>query len=211
VARLEAGESVAIGGAESYATFCARVDAALARLRDALDPGEHALVVSHGGVIGALVSGVLGLRDEAALPLGVVEHTSLTSLSLEVTGRVALHVFNDASHLAETDASALVLVAAPASTVARGAFVAIYDADDEDDGLDAIAARLRSRHPTGAVAVCAAPSRVHRWVRALLGGRSVDDPSALADAVAGTSARIGTIEGRLALLDYGVACDVSAD
>lgn len=164
--RLQAGEDVAIGGGESYLTFCSRVDRALSQLVATLTPGAHALVVCHGAVIGALVSGVLGLRDEATVPIGVPMHTSLTTLEFEQPDRPSLRVFNDASHL----------------------------------GASALDAPTSER-----IAVRGEPAVIRRWIEGVLwpdASRAV--PAALREPPEGALAHVGAIDGRLALLDYGV-------
>jgi probable phosphoglycerate mutase len=54
-------------GGETYEELGARVMAALARVTDRLPPDGRALIVSHAGVMHALVRGLLGAEAEASL------------------------------------------------------------------------------------------------------------------------------------------------
>lgn len=221
LARLEAGEDIALGGGESYEAFCARVDGAFTRLRARLEPGQHALVVCHGGVIGVLVSAVLGLRKVRELPIGRAINTSISELSFAPDGAATLHVFNDSLHLSELSlfphpvemARALALVCGQAPHAAYGAFAAHYDAELHLDDLwrDASAAernfaslhqRVCARHPEHRVALSAAAESIRRWVGETLGGEAeprvgLPFTGALCHVTAGPK--------RLLLLDYGVS------
>jgi broad specificity phosphatase PhoE len=101
IARLKAGEDLPLGGGESFAMFAARVDAALARVRASLAPGDHVLIVCHGGVIGTALSGLLGLRGSRRFPLARVSNTSISEVLLggEREDDVVLRVFNDGRHV----------------------------------------------------------------------------------------------------------------
>ncbi len=97
VLALRAGEPVKVGGGESWPDLHDRVDAAFARVRANATPGSHVVVVAHGGVISALVAGVLELRDRRPRPLGRIVNTAMTTFRIE--GRVVELVrLNDASH-----------------------------------------------------------------------------------------------------------------
>ena len=54
---LADGQDIPLGGGETHAEFSERIDAALEWLCGDLDPGQRLLVVCHGGVIGAALSG----------------------------------------------------------------------------------------------------------------------------------------------------------
>jgi glucosyl-3-phosphoglycerate phosphatase len=100
MASLAAGEEVPMGGGgETWLTFGARARAALDGLVADMGEGEHAVVVTHGGVIHAIVSSVLGIRrGRGPWPIDRVGNTSLTDL-VAVDGRVEVHRYNDAAHL----------------------------------------------------------------------------------------------------------------
>lgn len=96
---LAAGQEVAAGGGETWNGFCARVDAALAALEQRLLPGERALVVTHGGAIHALVSGLLRFRSRGRP--WPVEHGGNTAVTVLVGTGAGMQVraLNDDAHL----------------------------------------------------------------------------------------------------------------
>lgn len=97
LAELAEGKDMRWGGAESYREFVTRIDAALESLVASLQPGQRALVATHGGVIHAVVAGLLGFRDSPRpWPVGRITNASMTTF--DVTPR-KLRVFNDAGHL----------------------------------------------------------------------------------------------------------------
>lgn len=135
VRALRAGEPVRIGGGESMPEFEARVDAGIEALRG----GEGRVVlVTHGGVIRALATRVLGLRGRRSSLVGV-SNTSLTVV--RATGPMAIEVYNDASHLDPGDqGSGLISMPVPATRVA---VVASAEGEPDDRALtDAILAGL---------------------------------------------------------------------
>lgn len=105
---LRRGERVRIGGGESMDEFEARVDGVFDELR-ATHAGQRVLAVTHGGVIRALLTRILGVRGGTS-PLVGASNTSLTVLECR-PGPPAVAVFNDALHLdpGEGDASVLPL------------------------------------------------------------------------------------------------------
>jgi len=97
---LMAGEDVPIGGGETWGGFCARVDAAVESLAARLGEGERAAVVTHGGFIGAYLSGLLRFRSRPRP--WPVEHPANTAVTVILTGNGGPRVrtLNDATHLA---------------------------------------------------------------------------------------------------------------
>lgn len=95
---VEGALDVRIGGGESWLDMYRRVDEAFERLRERLSPGDRALVVTHGGVIHGLLSGLLGLRDRQPRPLGRVANTAVTTVRIDGDS-VELVKYNDVSHL----------------------------------------------------------------------------------------------------------------
>lgn len=87
-----------IGGAESIPVFEARALAALDAVIGRGRPGQRALVVTHGGVIRAIVMRLLGLRGR---PLVGATNTSITHLRVS-EGRVRLVSYNCDAHLGPT-------------------------------------------------------------------------------------------------------------
>jgi broad specificity phosphatase PhoE len=97
---LMAGEEMPIGGGETWGGFCARVEAAVESLAARLGAGERALVVTHGGFIGAYLSGLLRFRSRPRP--WPVEHPANTAVTVILTGSGGRRVrtLNDATHLA---------------------------------------------------------------------------------------------------------------
>lgn len=153
---LQRGEPVKIGGGESWPDLEARVDAALGALFDGLPDGGRALVMTHGGVIHALVSGVLGLRARRFRPIGRIMNTAVTVLRLRgapgtAGAAVGIRRYNDASHvgprseyleeLLADGAGAVAMLSAPGDGAHRdwypalGPVAALETADVALDGL----------------------------------------------------------------------------
>ncbi len=218
LARLEAGEDIALGGGESYGDFCARIDGALAQVLADLAEDEHALVVCHGGVIGAAVSGALGLRSLRELPISRVFNTSISELAYDAEGTARMHVFNDSLHLAglslfphpvEMKTALGLVVGAP--NPAFGTFAAHYDyergldpgmrtwVDDETPSFFEVAGAVRMRHAAHRVALSASPSQVHAWAHELLGAQEK-----LALPRVGALCHV-SLDARVALIDYGLS------
>jgi len=98
MAALMRGDEVRLGGAETWQGFCARVDTALAALLARLEEGGRALVVTHGGVVHAVVSELLGFRRRGRpWPMEHVRNTSVTVVTFDESPQ--LRVLNDATHL----------------------------------------------------------------------------------------------------------------
>lgn len=223
LAQLNAGDDIAIGGGESYSSFCLRVDAALDELRRSLDPGDHALVVCHGGVIGAVVSGALGLRGVRSLPIARVLNTAITELSWDASGHVTVNVFNDSLHLAELSlfphptemSGALALVCGGAPDPAFGSFDAHYDfelglsellagAAGAGATFAAVHAGVRARHPEHRVALSASAARILGWAGETVWNERVP-VGRLREPRPGALCHVSACEGRVALVDYGVS------
>jgi len=149
MARLKAGEDIPMGGGESYRSFSTRIDRALTKLRTELKAGDHALIVCHGGVIGTLIAGMLGLRGRARWPLGRASNTSVSEVLLDGDGGT-LCAYNDASHLLplsmwpqrEEGAPCIALVSDADPDAAQGEIAERYDARSKRRGavpaLDAL-------------------------------------------------------------------------
>lgn len=88
-----------IGGGESWPEVFARADAAFDDIRRRLPNGGRAIVFTHGGIIGSILAGLLGVRDCFPWPLGRMRNTGRTTVRLEGT-RIELVSHNDDSHLA---------------------------------------------------------------------------------------------------------------
>ncbi len=94
---LMAGEDLQFGGGEWLGAFRERIIDAYWELADSLDDGEEAAVVTHGGVVWAILNHLLGLegRPSYLVPLS---NTSVTRTDIS-DGQAQVTVFNDASHL----------------------------------------------------------------------------------------------------------------
>ena len=68
-----------IGGGESWPEVFARADSALASIRERLPGGGRAVVFTHGGIIAAILAGLLGVRESFPWPLGRMRNTGRTT------------------------------------------------------------------------------------------------------------------------------------
>lgn len=100
LAAMAEGRPVKLGGGESVPEFEARANAALDALIRTSGEGDRVLVVTHGGVIRAIVMQILGVQGRRVL-IGA-GNTSLTHLRVE-GGSVRLVSYNCASHLAREE------------------------------------------------------------------------------------------------------------
>lgn len=96
--RLFTGEDFAIGGGERMSAFRDRIATAYDELADDLDDGEEAVVVTHGGVIWAIVNRVLEPPNGTA-PVIPSHNTAVTRIRVHDDGTTQLYMFNDATHL----------------------------------------------------------------------------------------------------------------
>jgi len=171
--RIRRGEPVKIGGGESWEDLHARVDAALERLRARLAPGQRALVVSHGGVIIGLTSGVLHSRSRRLQPFGRMVNTGVTTLRHE-GGRWVVTRYNDSTHLAPVGALTSEQHANGDTVLALVGFDGAADAPDEGGrmrgGALAAAEQLASWYPE-LEAVYAHPERGPRNFAAVFATR----------------------------------------
>jgi len=98
IAALKDRRTFAIGGGESWPEVFQRADASLAALRHRMPDGGRAIVFTHGGIIAAILSGLLGVRDRFPWPLGRMRNTGRTTLRFSAD-RVELVAHNDDSHV----------------------------------------------------------------------------------------------------------------
>jgi probable phosphoglycerate mutase len=98
IAALKDRRTFAIGGGESWPEVFQRADASLQALRQRVPEGGRAIVFTHGGIIAAILSGLLGVRDRFPWPLGRMRNTGRTTLRFS-EGQVELVAHNDDSHV----------------------------------------------------------------------------------------------------------------
>lgn len=130
VMALRRGDPVRVGGGESIEEFEARIDRFFDELC-ARYADQDVLAVTHGGVIRALVSRVLGARGRPNPTVGVF-NTSLTIVHVD-GGPPRIHTFNDTLHLDPGDRDSSIL-SPPAATV-RLALIAACEANEPDRHL----------------------------------------------------------------------------
>jgi broad specificity phosphatase PhoE len=88
---------------ESFSEFCARVEAALARLTARLGRSKTALVFTSGGAISAVARALLGLADERTMPLSyTLANASVTKVIVGGSG-VRLMSLNEHAHFEGLD------------------------------------------------------------------------------------------------------------
>jgi broad specificity phosphatase PhoE len=232
IQRLKHGEDVPLGGGESYASFAKRIDGEVARLRASLAPGEHALVVCHGGVIGTALSGLLGLRAHGHWPFTRISNTSISEVVWGADD-VELRVYNDALHLrplgqypSRDDVStAVALVADEEPDGLHGEFSAQWDArapgpvalgalerllyalpdvSPDPELVHAAVLELATTHPEQRVALCLRAALIHAFAEdALWSGKQ--RTARLAPPSRGALCHVASIRGQSTLLDYGVS------
>lgn len=98
IVALKERQTFAVGGGESWPEVFARADGALGALRERMPQGGRTIVFTHGGIIAAILAGLLGARGRWPWPLGRMRNTGRSTLRF--TGdRVELLGHNDDSHV----------------------------------------------------------------------------------------------------------------
>ncbi len=110
-ALVERGEDPPRGGAESLADLRRRAGAAVERLARA-HPDQTLLVVTHGGVVRALLSSITAAAPDLAAPQHHIGNTSITVVLRSPAGW-DIGVVNDMSHLEGSPQAPDVLSAPP--------------------------------------------------------------------------------------------------
>jgi broad specificity phosphatase PhoE len=96
--RLFAGEDFAPGGGEPISDFRSRIVEAFERLVDSMEDGTDAAVVTHGGVVWALIGEILGSGTQASRT-GPPSNTGISQIRIADDGSRQVSVLNDATHL----------------------------------------------------------------------------------------------------------------
>lgn len=93
-----------IANGETWIEFGERAEAAVVAACAGLQRDDNVLLVSSGGVIGRLVSSVLGAGPDAAVQLNLqVRNTGVTEIVWPATGAPRLATFNTIAHLERAD------------------------------------------------------------------------------------------------------------
>lgn len=96
---LQRGDATRIGGdGESLPEFSTRVHQALASIVRSSGPSDRVLVVTHGGVIRAVMYELLGVHGRER-PLIGCGNTGITDLTVRDDGSLAVRTYNDQRHL----------------------------------------------------------------------------------------------------------------
>ncbi|MDH3202442.1 MAG: histidine phosphatase family protein [Myxococcales bacterium] len=98
IAALKERRAFAVGGGESWPEVFTRADDALRAVRDRMPDGGRVIVFTHGGIIAAILAGLVGARDRWPWPLGRMRNTGRSTLRFS-GNRVALVGHNDDSHI----------------------------------------------------------------------------------------------------------------
>jgi probable phosphoglycerate mutase len=197
---LRERRSFEIGGGETWPEVFARADGALASIRERLPRGGRAIVFTHGGIIAAILAGLLDTRDAFPWPLGRMRNTGRTTIRLDGSG-VALLAHNDDSHLEE----ALRHPYEPRSdqVVVRMTAIREGDAAPRTSTADFNSA-IKSARNTGAggvVSVSAASADIAELAQATTGASARD--FRFAKPVPGSSAELLISDEHQMILDYG--------
>ena len=235
VAELASGRfDVRIGGGESWEDVRARVRAAFAKLRARLGERDHALVVTHGGMLSTLAADLLGVFGVHPRPLGRLSNTAL--FEVEILGdAVRVLAYNDASHLApygnvvaerlDNKSAVLALLSSPNSGAAHAgashegapetaAFRAFHPEarvfrDAATLASDAALREAVEAHRGEIFAVAESPEAVANRTAQLVGFPS-DAPAHLAAPDAGAYAHIIVSSARNSLAEYNLRAHLQA-
>jgi broad specificity phosphatase PhoE len=86
---------------ESWAQFRSRVQAGVARIREAAGSGKNVVAITSGGPISATVADVMNLEPLVAIELLWLSRNCSFSEFLFSPGRYSMHSFNSVPHLAD--------------------------------------------------------------------------------------------------------------
>ncbi len=98
IAALKERRAFAVGGGETWPEVFARADGALRALRKRMPEGGRVIVFTHGGIIAAILAGLVDARNRWPWPLGRMRNTGRSTLRFSGS-RVALVGHNDDSHI----------------------------------------------------------------------------------------------------------------
>jgi len=135
IAAVRAGEPVKMGGGESWHDLGARIGATFADMVSDAPDGARILVVTHGGVVHAVLAGQLRFRDRSApWPIDRVRNTAITEVSVD-GGMFRLGRFNDRMHFADDAPAGTALIRhAESQANAEGVWHGVTDGPLTDRG-----------------------------------------------------------------------------
>ncbi len=198
---LKARRTFAIGGGESWPEVFARADGALAALRERLPDGGRAIVFTHGGVIAAILAGLLGARDHFPWPLGRMRNTGRTTLRFQ-GDQVQLLSHNDDTHIPPGFRQKY--EARPDQLVIRMTSVA-GDSKPADTGTADFNSAIKSARKTGAggaVSVSGTSRQIAELAQETAGA-SINE-FRFVEPAEGHSSELLISESHRMLLDYGL-------
>ncbi len=207
-----------VGGGESWLDLGQRVDAALGRLRASLEPGQRALVVTHGGVIRTVLGGLLGFRRGSRRGIAWLRNTAITTVRLG-GGGVEVRCLNDAAHARGLEArrsrradlewrTAVTMMATRTPDASEtvpddlaDAFASVYGPEEGSD-LERVLPALAARHHGRRIGLFAPPEAVAAFSRSVL----AEGAARVTVATPRPSARATVLVGdQTVLLDYNVS------
>jgi probable phosphoglycerate mutase len=198
---LKARQTFAIGGGESWPEVFERADASLAALRARMPHGGRAIVFTHGGIIAALLSGLLGVRDQFPWPLGRMRNTGRTTLRFSGS-RVELVSHNDDTHIPANLRQKY--EPRPDQVIVRMTSIA-GDSEPADTGTADFNSAIKSARKTGAggaVSVSGTSQQIADLAQRTAGA-SVNE-FRFVEPVQGRSSELLISESHQMLLDYGL-------
>ena len=198
IAALRERRTFEIGGGESWPEVFARADGALSRLREELDGGGRAIVFTHGGIIAAILAGLLGVRDAFPWPLGRMRNTGRTTVRF-TEEQVELLAHNDDRHLHPDRRQAY--EPRPDQAIVRLNVVDPASNPAPADFNSAIKS-ARNAGAGGAVSVSATSQQMVQLAKATVG--SVSSKFRFLEPPVGHSTELLVSEEHQMLLDYGV-------
>lgn len=201
IAALKDRRTFAIGGGESWPEVFQRADASLRALRERMPDGGRAIVFTHGGIIAALLSGLLGVRDRFPWPLGRMRNTGRTTLRFSGAA-VELVTHNDDSHIPATLQQAY--EPRPDQVVVQMTSVATISATGATATTD-FNSEIKSARNAGAGGVVSVSGTSHQIAELAqtTSGASTRE-FRFAEPLEGRSSKLLISENHQMLLDYGL-------
>ena len=200
ISALRERRTFQIGGGESWPEVFARADGALRSLQQRLPEGGRAIVFTHGGIIAAILSGLLGVRERFPWPLGRMRNTGRTTLRF-AGDAVELLAHNDDSHLGtelrqayEPRADQVLVRLTALEPLAKNRSTAMADFNSEIKSA-------RNTSAGGVVSVSGTSQQIAEFAQVTSGASARD--FRFVEPLAGLSAELLISDDHQMLLDYG--------